>query len=195
MGVEPVAELFTHPEQEDYLQRRYLWELWTSLLEHAPTCLAYLREHGVSAWLERYGLPERLRDWAEEYRADPEDYVPLGWDWGDTPPLLLPRLPQYWEPFPEYDPSSMPPHRWRERAIAWLESYMQAVEESYARAGWQKARVKYNPEHFTWLSLRLEGLSWAQIANRAAAPVEDAAVRLAVTRLAERLGMNISLQS
>lgn len=182
-----MAELFTHPEQHGaFLKRRYLWELWTSLLELAPTCTAYLKEHGVSAWLERYGLPDGLRDWAEEYHADPSGYEPLGWDWQDEAPLTV-RLSWHWEAFPEYDPTHMPAHRWKEKAIAWLESYMQSVEDAYRQAVWQRVRVKYNPEHFKWLALRLEGLSWVQIANRTAVPVEDTAVRVATTRLAERL--------
>lgn len=189
-----MAELFTHPEQEDYLKGRYLWELWSALLEHAPTCLAYLRTHGVEAWLERYGLPEGLRDWAEDYHADPEDYIPLGWDWGDTPPSTV-RLSWHWEPFPEYDPTQMPPHRWRERAIAWLDCYMQGVEAAYERAGWRRVRVKYNPEHFAWLALRLEGLSWVQIEARATTPHDYTAIRMAVKRLAKQLGVNICLKT
>lgn len=186
-----MAELFIHPEQpEGFLHRRYLWELWKSLLRLAPTCMTYLREHGVSAWLERYGLPDGLHEWAEEYHADPEGYVPLGWDWQDKPPST-PQLSRHWERFPEYDPTRMPPHRWKERAIAWLESYMQSVEDAYRQAGWQRVRVKYNLDHFEWLALRLEGLSWAQIADRASKAIDVTGVRLAVKRLAKLLGVNI----
>ena len=185
-----MAELFTHPEQEDYLKGRYLWELWSALLEHAPHCLAYLRDHGVEAWLEHYGLPERLRDWAKDYHAHPEDYVPLGWDWGDSPPSTV-RLVWHWEPFPEYDPTQMPPHHWRKRAIAWLDCYMQGVEAAYERAGWCRVRVKYNPEHFVWLALRLEGLSWKKIADDAKPPQGEDAIRKSVGRLANLLGVDI----
>lgn len=190
-----MAELFTHLDnQESYLLGRYRYELWERLLEHAPKCMDYLKTHGVAAWLERYGLPKTLRDWAEDYHADPEGYVAMGWDYGDTPPLTL-RLVWHWEPFPDYDPSRMPAHRWRERAIAWLDCYMQTVEEAYSREGWTKTRVKYKPEHFTWLALRLEGLSWAQIANRTEPLVGEDTVTKAVKRLARVLGVDIYRQS
>lgn len=189
-----MAKLFTHPEQEDYLKHLYLWELWTSLLELAPTCMAYLREQGVDAWLERYGLPEGLRDWAEEYHADPQEYVPAGWDRQYELPFTV-RLTWHWEPFPEYDPTRMPRHRWRAKAIAWLESYMQAVEDVYKQAGWVEARIKYNPEHFTWLALRLEGLSWGLIADKeiedGKPPTGEDTVRKAVIRLAQQIGVDI----
>ncbi|GIW32874.1 hypothetical protein [Meiothermus sp.] len=185
-----MAELWMPPDnQSSYLLNRYHFELWRQVLEHAPSCLAYLREQGVEAWLERYGLPqEPYLAWAAEYLEDPEGYVPLGWDFADTPPMTL-RLVHHWEPFPEYDPATMPSHRWKERAVRWLESYMQGVEQAYQNAGWQKVRVKYNPEHFLWLALRLEGLSWVQIADRTAPPVGEDAVRKAATRLAEVLGL------
>jgi hypothetical protein len=185
-----VAEIYIHPEREDYLRGRYLFELWQSLWKHAPRCMAYLREHGVDAWLERYGLPEGLREHAEEYLNDPEGYFPGGW-WYDYEPPMTHRLSWHWESFPEYDPAQHPPHRWRERAIKWLESYMEAVEEAYRQAGWKRVRVKYNPEHFVWLALRLEGLTWARIADLSGSPITDDATRRAGERLARELGVRL----
>ncbi len=181
-----MAELFTHPEQHGaFLKRRYLWELWKALLEHAPSVMAYLREHGVSAWLERYGLPDGLRDWVEEYRADPEGYVLMGWDWGDSPPET-PRLEQFIKHLSEYDPTRMTAGRWREYVLDQLNSYIQSVEEAYIKAGWQKTRLKHGARHFTWFALWIEGFSCAQIAERLELKQDYTAIRLAVRRL-ERL--------
>lgn len=188
-----MAELWISPDQDSYLTNRYRLELWKQVLEHAPSCLAYLREHGVEAWLERYGLPkEPYGDWAAEYLEAPERYVPLGWDFGDTPHGHG-RLVQHWESFPEYDPATVPPHRWKEKAVRWLEAYMQGVEQAYQNAGWQKVRVKYNPEHFLWLALRFEGLTWLEISQRvtSANPPTYAGIRMAVERLADQLGIKL----
>jgi hypothetical protein len=183
-----VAELFVKPEvppeESGLLLPRYHWELWKRLLEHTPRCMAYLREHGVEAWLERYGLPEEpYEEWASEYVAG---HSPMGW-WVVYTPPKTPPPPE----IPSWDPASEPAERWREKVHRALEAYVKAVEEAYQRAGWEKVRVKLNWEHFTWLALRLEGLSWAEIADRAALALDVAAVRLAVKRLAAQLGVRL----
>lgn len=187
-----MADLYTHPKQSDFLKSRYLWELWKALLEHAPTVIAFLREHGPEDWLARYSLPDGLLPFAQDYHSDPDGYVLMGWDWGDSPPRTT-RLVWFFEPLPDYDPATMPAGRWRERAIAWLDAYIQTVEDAYREAGWQKTRVKYNPQHFVWLALKLEGLSYKQIAEKLELKADDTAVRMAVMRLGEQLGVNICI--
>lgn len=91
-----MAEIFSG-DHGNYLRNRYCHELWKALLEHAPRCMASLRELGTEAWLTKYGLPrEPYGPWAEDYLAG---RVVLGWDWGDAPPPPA---------IPAYDPSREP---------------------------------------------------------------------------------------
>jgi hypothetical protein len=68
---------------------------------------------------------------------------------------------------------------------------MEAVEEAYRQAGWKRVRVKYNPEHFVWLALRLEGLTWARIADLSGLGIEDNTARVGASRLARELGVRL----
>lgn len=204
-----MAEIFVHPDNpEDYLTVQYQQAFWRAMVEHAPGVLAYLRSHGVEAWLARYGLPR------EPWEQVGTDFLELGdplavelrnfW-WRDTPPKT-PRLLDYLEGLKGYDPSTTPAGRWKERVMERLEQYMADVERAYAAAGWKRERVKYEGEaHFVWLALRMEGRTCDEIADiealkrareegqkgRRKKPITADAVARATRRLAKRLGIRL----
>ena len=187
-----MAEIFVPPDNpENYLQATYQRAFWQALVEYAPSVLAYLRTHGVEAWLERYGLPRE--PWYQvglDYLEDPHTVVLRNFWYSDAPPAL-PRLEDFLQGLPHYDPSTTPGAWWRARASERLEAYMTAVERAYAKAGWQRVRVKTNPEHFAWLALRLEGCSYEEIATRLELVVGDDTVRKGVQAVAELLGIRL----
>ena len=211
-----MAEIFVPKDNpESYLQTMYQRAFWRALNQHAPSVLKYLREHGVDAWLERYGLPRE--PWYQvgvDYVEAPHSVVLRNFWYSDTPPPT-PRLEHHlrglgwhldgWDesilgprprleelPGPrEYDPSFNPRHVWRERVFKQIDEYMAAVERAYTEAGWQRGRLKYNPQHFVWLALRLEGKTCAQISNELGLRVGEDAVARATRRLALRLGTRL----
>ncbi|GIW28187.1 MAG: hypothetical protein KatS3mg070_1550 [Meiothermus sp.] len=187
-----MAELWTNPKNPDdgFLITRYRLEFWRALIAHAPSCLAYLRERGVEAWLERYGLPqEPYGIWAKEYLKNQDQYLPDFREFGLEPPSTESLSDRFMAFTGTFDPRVMSASSFRQMAHKAVEQYIKDVENDYQYWGWQKTRVKYNLQHFTWLALRLEGLSWAEIADRTDPPVGEDAVRKAVNRLAEMLGL------
>lgn len=194
-----MAEIFVPPDNPDsYLQTVYQRAFWHALKKHAPSVLEYLRAHGVDAWLERYGLPRE--PWYQvgvDYLEKPH-FVEWRNFWHDATPPKTPRLEDYlkglgqYEPelYPnprEYDPSTTPASVWRGRVITRIEEYMAAVERAYTEAGWQRVRVKTNPQHAVWLALRLEGYSYGAIADYLELVVEDDTVRKGVRAMADLL--------
>jgi len=211
-----VADLFAPPNRINNYPHPpllYYFELWDALNKHAPKCMAYLHTHGAQAWNSRYGLPvEFLRcirgtpydippgESLEEYLKNP----PI-WEWEKQLPLI-PDLARLWERFPAYEPHKMIRGNWERAATAWLNSYMEMVEDAYKKEGWRRVRIKYNPRHFVWLALKLEGLSHQEIAEKYDPTDDDTklddptdddyantdTVRMAVTRLAKVLGIKVS---
>ena len=200
-----MAEIFVPPDNPDnYLQVRYQHAFWKALVEHAPSVLAYLREHGVDEWLERYGLPrEPWHQVGVDYLQDPHSVELRNFWYSDAPPLT-PRLETYLRglgqyepektPHPrEYDPSLTPKPVWRERVIKRIEEYMTAVERAYTAAGWQRVRVKTNINHTVWLALRLEGYGYGDIADCLPLVVDDDTIRKGIRTVAELLELNRGL--
>lgn len=183
-----MAEIFVPPDNpESYLQTMYQRAFWRALNQHAPSVLKYLREHGVDAWLERYGLPRE--PWYQvgvDYVEAPHSVVLRNFWYSDAPPRT-PRLEDYLKGSREYDPSLTTAPVWKKRVVERIEEYMAAVERAYTEAGWQRVRVKNNAEHFVWLALRLNGYSYGDIADRLGLVVDDDAIRKGIQALAELL--------
>lgn len=189
-----MAEIFVHPDNPDnYLRVCYQRVFWKVLVKYAPTVLQYLREHGVEAWLERYGLPpDPWRQVGEDYLKDKDPRsVELRNFWYSDQPPKLPRLEDFLQGLREYDPSLIPGPRWKKQALERIEQYMKAVEEAYTQAGWQRVRIKNKEKlnHFIWLALRLEGYSYERIADTLGLKEGEDTVRKGCWAAAKLLGI------
>lgn len=197
-----MAKIFIDPDNPDNCLRvRYQLTFWRALVAHAPSVLAYLREHGVDEWLERYGLPrEPWHQVGTDYLDDPHTVELRNFWYSDAPP----PIPDF-KAVP-YDPSRMTRQYWEQRAQAALHEYRVAVERAYTAAGWQRVRTKYEPQHFVWLALRLE-LSdpnasksgkkekksvYKKIADHLGLAVYDDTIRKGVQAVAELLGVRLA---
>lgn len=198
--------------------KRYEWTPWGFKASVKAWCKEYGLPVEFEEYAETY-IYERIRFqrtkeafeaygsiFGKQFEEFPEGWLGPEWYGGKyrpISPLVRTRNSKRPRPLPvtrfleeiydrnalSYDPSRFTRNQWLKLMLRRLDGYCDAVEDLYKKAGWKAKATKYELSHFKWLALKLEGLSYGQIADKFSLADPDT-VRKAVKRLSALLGVS-----